>query len=167
MVGDDLIRGLSLGNQGTDNFIFKTQFMSGETDAGTGVRKRFPIFAVSGFGIVVIFVGNRAMVYKLCAAIADIRGPVQTVTAFFFKIRACLVAGGAGSTFHATENNFYTGIFLFAMVSMNTEVMGIIKVPLCHQSESRRDLTSLEMVVGSLHRKRAISLKEEPFDNSF
>lgn len=110
MVGDDLIRGLSLGNQGTDNFIFKTQFMSGETDAGTGVRKRFPIFAVSSFGIVVIFVGNRAMVYKLCAAIADIRGPVQTVTAFFFKIRACLVAGGAGSTFHATENNFSTGI---------------------------------------------------------
>ena len=43
MVGDDLIRRLSLGNQGTDNFIFKTQFMSGETDAGTGVRKRFPI----------------------------------------------------------------------------------------------------------------------------
>ena len=126
MVGDDLIRGLSLG--------------------------------------------NRAMVYKLCAAIADIadiRGPVQTVTAFFFKVRAGLVAGGVGSTFHATENNFYTGIFLFAMVSMNTEVMGIIKVPLCHQSESRRDLTSLEMVVGSLHRKRAISLKEEPLDNSF
>lgn len=79
MVGDDLIRGLSLGNQGTDNFIFKMQFMSGETDAGTGVRKRFPIFAVSSFGIVVIFVGNRAMVYKLCADIADIRGPVQTV----------------------------------------------------------------------------------------
>ena len=127
MVGDDLIRGLSLGNQGTDNFIFKTQFMSGETDAGTGVRKRFPIFAVSGFGIVVIFVGNRAMVYKLCAAIADIRGPVQTVTAFFFKIRACLVAGGAGSTFHATENNFSTDIFLFAMVPMNAEVMGIIE----------------------------------------
>ena len=101
MVGDDLIRGLSLGNQGTDNFIFKTQFMSGETDAGT--------------------------VYKLCAAIADIRGPVQTVTAFFFKIRACLVAGGAGSTFHATENNFSTGIFLFAMVPMNAEVMGIIE----------------------------------------
>lgn len=80
----DLIRELSLGNQGTDNFIFKTQFMSGETDAGTGVRNRFPIFAVSSFGIVVIFVGNRAMVYKLCAAIADIRGPVQTVAAFFF-----------------------------------------------------------------------------------
>ena len=71
--------------------------------------------------------GNRAMVYKLCAAIADIRGPVQTVTAFFFKIRACLVAGGAGSTFHATENNFSTGIFLFAMVPMNAEVMGIIE----------------------------------------
>ena len=101
--------------------------MSGETDAGTGVRKRFPIFTVSSFGIVVIFVSNRAMVYKLCAAIADIRGPVQTVTAFFFKIRACLVAGGAGSTFHATENNFSTGIFLFAMVPMNAEVMGIIE----------------------------------------
>ena len=55
--------------------------------------------------------GNRAMVYKLCAAIADIRGPVQTVTAFFFKIRACLVAGGAGSTFHATENNFPQAFF--------------------------------------------------------
>ena len=74
--------------------------------------------------------GNRAMVYKLCAAIADIadiRGPVQTVTAFFFKIGACLVAGGAGSTFHTTENNFSTGIFLFAMVPMNAEVMGIIE----------------------------------------
>lgn len=81
----DLIRGLSLGNQGTDNFIFKTQFMSGETDTGTGVRKRFPIFAVSSFGIVAIFVGNRAMVYKLCAAIVDIRSPVQTVTASFSK----------------------------------------------------------------------------------
>ena len=61
--------------------------MSGETDAGTGVRKRFPIFAVSGFGIVVIFVGNRAMVYKLCAAIADIRGPVQTVNQGMFGCR--------------------------------------------------------------------------------
>lgn len=127
MVDDDLIRGLPLGNQGTDNFIFKTQFMSGETDAGTGVRKRFPIFAVSSFGIVVIFVGNRAMVYKLCAAIANIRGPVQTVAAFFFEIRACLVAGGAGSTFHTTENNFSTDIFLFAMASMNAEVMGIVE----------------------------------------
>ena len=85
MVGDDLIRGLSLGNQGTDNFIFKTQFMSGETDAGTGVRKRFPIFAVSGFGIVVIFVGNRAMVYKLCAAIADIRGLSRRLQRSFSK----------------------------------------------------------------------------------
>ena len=89
MVGDDLIRGLSLGNQGTDNFIFKTQFMSGETDAGTGFRKRFPIFAVSRFGIVVIFVGNRAMVYKLCAAIADIRGPCPDGYSVLFRTSEC------------------------------------------------------------------------------
>ena len=38
-----------------------------------------------------------------------------------------MFADGTGSTFHATENNFSTGIFLFAMVPMNVEVMGIIE----------------------------------------
>lgn len=127
MVRYDLIRRLSLRDQRTDNFILKTQFMSGETDAGTGARKRFPISAISGFGIVVIFMGNRAVVYEFWATIADIRSPVQTVAAFLFEVRTGLIAGRAGSAFHTAKNDFSTGIFLFAMIPMNTEVMGVIE----------------------------------------
>ena len=107
--------GLAVRSAGHGRRVLIAQFLkdgrSGELNAFKMLPnvEVYPMKPVSGFGIVVIFVGNRAMVYKLCAAIADIRGPVQTVTAFFFKIRACLVAGGAGSTFHATENNFSTG----------------------------------------------------------
>ena len=71
--------------------------------------------------------GNGAVTDFLIAAIADIRGFVQSVIAFLFKIGACLVTGGAGSAFDTTENDLATGIGFSAVITVDTEVLGIVK----------------------------------------
>ena len=95
--------------------------------ATAGSLKFFNVFSVSSPGIVCIFVGNGAMIDLFWAAIADIGCLVKPVTAFFLKILTGLITGGAGSTFDATQNNFFAGIGLLTVIPVNAEVTGIIK----------------------------------------
>ena len=50
--------------------------------------------------------------------------PVQPATR---HVRTCLVAGWTGGTFDTTENDLATGIDFFAMISVDAEVMCIVK----------------------------------------
>jgi hypothetical protein len=63
----------------------------------------------------------------LCASVADIRSHIKSRTAFFFKVPAGLVACGAGSALYPTEYDLVTGISFLAMITVYTEVFGIIK----------------------------------------
>jgi hypothetical protein len=122
-----LIGRLSLGNQRGDNLILFTEFMPRHADAGTGIAELISIFPVSEFGIVSIFVCNRTAVDLFITAVADIRSLVQTFTTFFLEIPAGLVTGRTGSAFDPAQDDLVAGIGLFAVVSVNTKVMGIVK----------------------------------------
>jgi hypothetical protein len=63
----------------------------------------------------------------LCTSVADIRSHIKSRAAFFFKVPAGLVACGAGSALYPTEYDLVTGISFLAMITVYTEVFGIIK----------------------------------------
>ena len=127
MVRNDLVRGLSLLNQRTNDPVFLVKLMPGHADARTGLFKAFPIFAVSKPGIVSVFVCNGTVGNLFLTAITDIRSFIKPVTAFLFKVRAGLVAGRTGSTLDTAKKDFSTGIGLFAMVTVDAKIFGIIK----------------------------------------
>ena len=67
------------------------------------------------------------MIDLLRASVADIRSLIQTVASFFFKIFAGLITRRTGSTFNPAKNDLTTGIGLLAVITMNAEVLSIIK----------------------------------------
>ena len=97
------------------------------TDAGTGIRKEFPVLPVSEPCIIEAFMGDGAMIYGFRASITDIRSFIEAVAAFPYKIGTGLVAGRTGSTFHITEDDLTAYVSLPAAVTVDTEVMGIIE----------------------------------------
>ena len=123
----DLVRRLSLRDQRGDDHILLSQFMLCHADTGTGIRKELPVLSVSEFSIIAVFVGNGAVVYSFRTSITDIGSLIETVAAFPYKIRAGLVTGGTGSTFHITEDELTAYIRFPAVIAVDTEVMGIIE----------------------------------------
>ena len=71
--------------------------------------------------------GDGAVVYGFGASVADIRRLIKAAAAFPYKVRTGLVAGRAGSTFHITEDELTAHVRFPAMVTVDTEVMGIIE----------------------------------------
>ena len=59
--------------------------------------------------------------------IADIKSFVQTVAAFLFKVLTGLIAGRTGCTLYAAKYDLATGIGLFTMITMNTEISVVVK----------------------------------------
>ena len=59
--------------------------------------------------------------------IADIKSFVQTVAAFLYKILTGLIAGWTGCTLYAAKYDLATGIGLFTMITMYTEISVIAK----------------------------------------
>ena len=60
-------------------------------------------------------------------AIADVRSLFYLVAVFTFKTAAYVVAAVAGTAQSVTDDQFATGIRFPASVSVDTEVVGIIK----------------------------------------
>lgn len=97
------------------------------TDAGTGIRKEFPVLPVSEPCIIEAFMGDGAMIYGFRASITDIRSFIEAVTAFPYKVRTGLVTGRTGRALYITENDFTAYVSLPAAVTVDTEVVGIIE----------------------------------------
>ena len=66
---------------------------------------------------------------RLTAAIADVRSLFYLVTEFTFKAAADAVATMAGTAQSVTDNQLAAGIRFPASVSVDAEVVGIIKTP--------------------------------------
>lgn len=167
MVCDDLVGGLSLVYQVGNKPVFLEQFFFGHVNASSAAGKKLAVFAVSKTGIIDILVCNGAFVDHLITAVTDIRGLIQTPAAFPDEIPAGLVAGGAGGAFDAAEDDLVTGIGLTAMVSMDTEVFGVIKSAFVIPVAETVFPHLLGDSGGSLQRKRAMSLKEVPLERAF
>ena len=82
---------------------------------------------MSKTGIVHIFVGDGTFMDRLVAAIANIRGLVQTAAVFPDKIFACLVTGGTGGALNSAKDEFATDIRFSTMISVDAEIMGIVE----------------------------------------
>lgn len=63
-------------------------------------------------------------------SIADIRGTVKPLAAFFHKVFTMLVTRRTGSTLDMTEDDLFADIFLLAVKAVETEVFGIQEEPL-------------------------------------
>lgn len=60
-------------------------------------------------------------------AIAGVRSFIKSDATLLLKIVAGLITGGAGSVFDTADENLATGIGLFAVIPMDTEVLCIVK----------------------------------------
>ena len=127
MVCDNLVRGLTLVYQVGNKPVFLEQFLFGHVDALSAAGKKLAVFAVSKEGIIDILMCNGTFMECFVTAVTDIGSLIQPSAMFPDEIPAGLIAGGAGGTFNAAENEFVAGISFTAMVSMNTEVFCIIK----------------------------------------
>ena len=92
-----------------------------------GRFKALLVLAISKYGIIAIFVCYVASGDGIRASIAYIWRFGQTITSFSLKIRTCLVTCRARGTFDTTYNDLSTGICLTALVSVDTEVLGVVK----------------------------------------
>ena len=129
MVCLDMIGRLSLFDQWGNDLILFVILPFGHVDPDSGISKLFAIFSVSRPDIIVILVGNRAVIDFFRTAVADIRSLVKPYAALFFKVSAGLVAGRTGCAFDSAQDNLSTGVSLFTMIAVNTEVFSIIKSP--------------------------------------
>ena len=87
----DLIRGLPLLNQWRYNLVLLMELVLGHIYSRTRRYQQFTIFSVSSTAVVIVFMCNRAVIYLLRAAIANIWRFVQSFTSFFFKVLAGLI----------------------------------------------------------------------------
>lgn len=85
------------------------------------------VFPVCKPGVVFIFVSDGTVAGFRVTAIADVRSLIKSGATLLLKIVAGLVAGGAGSAFDPADENLPTGIGLFAVIAMDTEVLCIVK----------------------------------------
>lgn len=128
MIYCNLVRGLSLLYQWSDNLILLSKPMLCNRNARLGVTEQLTVSAVYEFGIAGIFVGNGVVGELPATSIADIRSLIEPGTPLFFKVPAGLITGGAGSTLDTTDKNLVTDIEPAAGISVEAEVPGIIKI---------------------------------------
>lgn len=127
MIGQDMIGGLSLLNERGYNSVFLVKLLPGQVDAGPGIMKPFPVLSVRKTWIVNVFVGNGTVIDFFVTTITDIRSFFQSAAEFFVEVFTGLIAGGTGGAFDAAQNDFSAGIGLATVITMDTEVLGIIK----------------------------------------
>ena len=125
MIGAYLIRGLPLSYQRSDDTVNGVKFVFGERNAGARFGKLLTILPIGKTSIIAILVSDRTLAELFITAVADIGSFVEPKTAFFFKIRTGLIAGGAGSALNTAVKDLSADIDLFAVVAMNTEVLSI------------------------------------------
>lgn len=106
-----------------ESYTFDTHSLELSLFSHTRFRKsRYALSTVYG-----VFVGNSTVVDLFRAAITYIRSPVKTAAALLLKIRTGLIAGRAGSTLNAAQNDLVAGIGLPAVIAVDTEVFCVIK----------------------------------------
>ena len=71
--------------------------------------------------------GNRTVIDGFGTSIADIRSLVKAVTPFSDKISTGLITGGTGSAPDVAEDDLATYICFLTVISVNAEVVCIIK----------------------------------------
>ena len=105
MIGQGMIRRLSLFDQRCNDLVFLMQFPLCHVNAASGVPELFAVLSVCKTSVVGILMCNGAVVDLFGTSIADIRGLVEAITAFFFEVLAGLIAGGARSAFDTAEDD--------------------------------------------------------------
>lgn len=110
-----------------DKPVLFEELFSGHVNAGSAAGKKLMVFPISEAGIIDILVCNGTFMECPVTAVTDVRGLIQTSAAFPDEIPAGLVTGRTGSALDAAEDDLVTDIGLAAMVSMDTEVFGVIK----------------------------------------
>ena len=101
--------------------------MPGKIDSCPGIGKLFTIFAIGKSCVIGVFVSDCAMIDLLRASITNVGSFIQTAASFLFKVFAGLITRWTGSTLNPAKNNLATGIGLLTVITMDTEVLRIIK----------------------------------------
>lgn len=115
----DMIGGLSLFDQRENALLLFAKLLFCHVDPHSGTSKLFVIFSVGRSGIIVILVGNRAVIDFFRTAVADIRSPVKPYAALFFRVFAGLGAGRTGCAFDSAQDNLSTGIRLLTVIAVD------------------------------------------------
>ena len=81
MVCQDMIGRLALFDQRGNDLLLFVKLPFSHVGPDSGIQKLFAIFSVGRPGIIVILVGNRAVIDFFRTAVADIRSPVKLYAA--------------------------------------------------------------------------------------
>ena len=127
MVRDDHVRRLSLRYERGNGFIEVFKLFFGKIHPLSGRYEKFFVMALGCFGIVIIFGLYGTHMPGFTAAIADVRSLFCLPAVFAFKTAADVVAAVAGTAEGVTDDQLVTGIRFPSSVSVDTEVVGIIK----------------------------------------
>ena len=122
-----MIRRLSLLDQWRNDLIPFVKFPFGHVDPGSGIPELFPIFPVSKPCVIRVFMGDGAVADFFGTAVTDIRSPVKSYAALFFKVSVGLNTGRVGSAFDSAQDNLSAGVGLLTVIEVDTEVFGIIE----------------------------------------
>lgn len=93
MLHNDLIGGMPLPDQGSDNSINAMELLLGKIDPGARISEYFTVSAVRKECIIVILMeGDRTMGMSFITAVTDIGSPVNPDASFPHTILTMLVA---------------------------------------------------------------------------
>ena len=137
MIRQDHVRRLPLFDQRLYDTVQVPEFFRGKINTGSGIGKQFLILSLGRFSIVIVFCVDRASVPWLLTAIADIGSFLNMRTVFPLKAWTDVVASVTGTAESVANDHLSAGIGLFAVVAVDTEVIGVIKaapVPGIHNS---------------------------------
>ena len=101
--------------------------MLGHIYAGARVNKLLAIHSVSINSVIPVLTGDRAFADRLWTAVTYIGGFIKTITSFPDKVSTMLIACSTGGTLNAAKDDLVTYVSLLTSVTMNAEVMSIVK----------------------------------------
>lgn len=127
MVGEDHIWGLPLLDQRSYCAVESPEFLWCQVHPGTSNREELLIMSLGGFCIVIVLCMDRAFTPWFIASITDERGFLDPGAVLPFKSGTDVIASVAGAAESIAEDEFPTGVCFFAVITMDTEVIGVIK----------------------------------------
>lgn len=127
MVGKDHIWGLPLLDQRSYRTVESPEFLWCQVHPGTGRREELLIMPLGGFGIVIVLCMDGTFMPWFITSITDERGFFDPGAVLPFEFGTDVIASVAGAAESIAEDEFPTGVCFFAVITMDTEVIGIIK----------------------------------------
>ena len=127
MVGEDVIRRLTLFDKGPEDEIHSVNLRPGHGDALSGGGKKFLVLALSESSIIVVLIRDMTAISWLVTAVTDKGSLFHSGTMLEDEVPAGLVTEVAVAAQIVTDDELAADICFSAAEPMDTEVVGVVE----------------------------------------